>query len=380
MRKNQNFKKYLFSIFFPLIITIITIIIKNKMELKKRSKPELPKKLKIGYTSWGQCDEKVYESVKNGLNIIIWFSIDLSENPETKECEIQRGLDYKKVALMTKKFKDNNYKIINLISIGGWNSKHISEKFTAEEYYETFIKFNEKISDPSVDFYGFDGIDWDIEGHDDFSNSINKFTFKELDLMGQLSVLLKKNNYIVSMAPAESYLDPFNEEFSLSLLFNHKEWENEVPKFNYHGRNVYAYLIKKFGIETFDFISFQFYEGYTHALYKFQREKKFFGDILMEFLSKVKNGFYVDFSMVKESGFGREKIIIPEDKIVIGLANGWANERFLFVPKNDIISSYKFIKENNYDIRGMMFWDIKDEDIERDGEPFNMAKIFNEIL
>ena len=118
--------------------------------------------------------------------------------------------------------------------------------------------------------------------------------------MGQLSVLLKKNNYIVSMAPAESYLDPFNEEFSLSLLFNHKEWENEVPKFNYHGRNVYAYLIKKFGIETFDFISFQFYEGYTHALYKFQREKKFFGDILMKFLNKVKTGFYINFSVVKD--------------------------------------------------------------------------------
>ena len=123
------------------------------METKKRQKPTLPKKLKIGYTNWGECDEKVFESVKNGLNVIIWFSIDLNENPITKECEIQRGLDYKKVALMTKKFKDNNYKVINLISIGGWNSKHISEKFTAEEYYETFIKFNEKISNPSLDFY-----------------------------------------------------------------------------------------------------------------------------------------------------------------------------------------------------------------------------------
>ena len=275
MIKTQNFKQYLFSIFFPLIIIIITIIIKNKMELKKRSKPELPKKLKIGYTSWGQCDEKVYESVKNGLNIIIWFSIDLSENPETKECEIQRGLDYKKVALMTKKFKDNNYKIINLISIGGWNSKHISEKFTAEEYYETFIKFNEKISDPSVDFYGFDGIDWDIEGHDDFSNSINKFTFKELDLMGQLSVLLKKNNYIVSMAPAESYLDPFNEEFSLSLLFNHKEWENEVPKFNYHGRNVYAYLIKNMELILLILFLFNFMKVILMLYINFKEKRNF---------------------------------------------------------------------------------------------------------
>ena len=63
---------------------------------KKRQIPTLPKKLKIGYTNWGECDEKVFEAVKNGLNIIIWFSIDLTENPITKECVIQRGLDYKK--------------------------------------------------------------------------------------------------------------------------------------------------------------------------------------------------------------------------------------------------------------------------------------------
>ena len=76
----------------------------------------------------------------------------------------------------------------------------------------------------------------------------------------------------------------------------------------------------------------------------------------------------------------REKIIIPQDKIVIGLANAWANGRFLFLPKKEIIESYKFIVENNFDIRGMMFWNIGDEDIVRDGEVFNMAKIFNEIL
>ena len=375
-----NIEKKFFTISILIIIISSIIIIIKKMETKKRQKPTLPKKLKIGYTNWGECDEKVFESVKNGLNVIIWFSIDLNENPITKECEIQRGLDYKKVALMTKKFKDNNYKVINLISIGGWNSKHISEKFTAEEYYETFIKFNEKISNPSLDFYGFDGIDWDIEGHDDFSNSINHFTIKELDLMGQLSVLLKKNNFIVSMAPSESYLDPFIEDFSLSLLFNHKEWEKEFPNFTYHGRNCYAYLIKKYGIENFDFVSFQFYEGYTHALYKYEREKKFFGEILVEFLNKVTNGFYVDFSSVEDTGLKREKIIIPQDKIVIGLANAWANGRFLFLPKKEIIESYKFIVENNFDIRGMMFWNIGDEDIIRDGEVFNMAKIFNEIL
>ena len=57
------------------------------------------------------------------------------------------------------------------------------------------------------------------------------------------------------MAPAESYIDSSTDEFSLSLLYNYPEWENELPNFTYHGRNAYAYLIAKYSIDTFDFIS-----------------------------------------------------------------------------------------------------------------------------
>ena len=75
--------------------------------------------------------------------------------------------------------------------------------------------------------------------------------------MGKFSQLLKNAGYIVSMAPAESYLDPTTDEFSLSLLHNYPEWEKDVPEFNYHGRNAYAYLLAKYSIDTFDFISIQ---------------------------------------------------------------------------------------------------------------------------
>jgi hypothetical protein len=52
-------------------------------------------------------------------------------------------------------------------------------------------------------FYGFDGIDWDIEGNDDFSSPYNHFTVECLDLMGRFSQLAKeKGSYIVSMVPA----------------------------------------------------------------------------------------------------------------------------------------------------------------------------------
>ena len=290
---------------------------------------------------------------------------------------------------MIKRFKDNNYSVVNLMSIGGWNSPHVNTNFTAEEYFEEWVKFNEKISNKLYDFYGFDGIDWDIEGHDNMESSINHFTYKELDIMGEFSQLLKKEGYIVSMAPPESYLDPTTSEFSLSLLHNYPEWEKEFPNFTYHGRNVYAYLIAKYSLDTFDFISLQLYEGYTHTLYKYNREKKSFGEILNDLVEKLTKGYYVDFDKDKNSGLDKEFIKIPEDKIVIGLANGWAgNGKFLFVDENNIIQGYKYLKEQKKDVRGFMFWDIADEgkviqstcnDTENKN-PFYMAKVLNSFL
>ena len=254
-----------------IIISLYILLILNKVMNPKKI-TQLPRKLKIGYASWHECDEKIFESVQNGLNVVIWFSIDMAKNSDGTKPEFARGPDYNEVAKMIKRFKDNNYEVINLISIGGWNSPHVNTDFSAEEYFEEWIEFNKRISQPELDFYGFDGIDWDIEGNDDFSSSINHFTFPELDLMGKFSQIMKKEGYIVSMAPSESYLDPTTDEFSLSLLFNHPEWEKEVPEFNYHGRNAYAYLLAKYSVDTFDFISIQLYEGYSHSLFKYKRE------------------------------------------------------------------------------------------------------------
>ena len=369
-----------------ILIYIIFLILNNKVKMIKRKIPELPKKLKIGYANWGECDEKIYEAVQNGLNVIIWFSIDMASNEDNTKPMFKRGPNYEDVAKMIKKFKDNNYNVVNLISIGGWNSPHVNTEFTAEEYLQEWINFNKNISNKEYDFYGFDGIDWDIEGNDDFKSSHNYFTYKELDIMGQFSQLLKKEGYIVSMAPAESYLDPTTSEFSLSLLNNYPEWEKEFPNFTYHGRNVYAYLISKYSLNTFDFISIQLYEGYTHTLYKYEREKKSFGEIINELVENLTKGYIVDFSKDKDSGLGKEFIKIDEEKIVIGLGNGWACGRFLFVDEKNIVNGYKYLKDQKKDVRGFMFWDIADEgkipqsDSTDDKNPFYMAKVINSIL
>ena len=343
-----------------------------------RPKKQLPKKLKIGYTNWYEVDEKLYEAVENGINIIIWFSIDLISHPETKKPFISRGLNYEKLSKITKKIKENNYNIINLISIGGWNSPHLDIKHSAEEYFQTFLEFNTKISNEFFD--GFDGIDWDIEGNDDLNSKYNNFSYEELNLIGEISKLFHKNNFIVSMAPAESYLDYTNSNFNLSLKNNYSEWEKINLNFNYHGNNCYAYIIDKFGLEIFDFVSIQLYEGFSHANFRYLNKEKI-GKIFEDLIINLNNGFYVNFE------YGKKLIKINKEKIVIGIANGWANEikeKFLFINEDDLIEGINYLKTKNIEFRGFMFWNIFDEgkiieDKNGNKKEFYLSKIINNI-
>ena len=358
--------------------------IKDKDILAKRIIPELPKKMKIGYANWGECDEKIFEAVQNGLNTIIWFSVDLSSNPQTHRPEITRGPNYQDVAKMIKRFRDNGYNIINLLSIGGWNTPHPDTAHSGKEYFEAWLELNRKISNEELEFYGFDGFDWDIEGNDDFKSTHNHFTFAELDVMGEMSKLAKEKGYIISMAPAESYLDTTTNAFSLSLLHNHPEWEKEVPKFTYHGRNAYAYLLAKYGVDTFDFISVQLYEGYSHTLYMYSREKKDFGSILAKYINAYESGYEVDFTMEKGSGLEKVLIKIPKEKIVIGLANAWATKQFIFIDEDSILQGYKDLKKGGLDCRGFMYWDIADEGKihpdDKEKKEFYMSKVLNKLF
>ena len=62
--------------------------------------------------------------------------------------------------------------------------------------------------------------------------------------MGEMSQMAKRDGYFVTMAPAESYLDPTTSQFDLSLKHNYPEWESLQPNFHYHGRNSYAYMLQ----------------------------------------------------------------------------------------------------------------------------------------
>lgn len=291
--------------------------------------------------------------MQNGVNIIIWSQIDFSSNEDNSSPIFKGDIDYTCVAKMNQRFIENNLYIINLLSVGGSGCPHINTDFTANE--DEWIKFNQKISSAENHFFGLDGIDWDIEGNDDLESNNNYFTYKELEIIGKLSQLLKKERYIVSITPRESYLDPITNKFSLSLINKSSEWENEFTENSYQGKNIYAYLIAKYSLNTFDFISIQLYEDYSHSLFKFVKQNKTFGEILDDLIGNLTHGYEVDFNVDPNSGLGKKIIKIKQNKIVIGLANGWASNMFLFVNEKNIIEGYDYLKEHKKDVRGFMF-------------------------
>ena len=298
-----------------------------------RETPIIPDKIIVGYANWNQCDESIIKAVEEGVNVIIWFAINLAEGPT-----ITNGPNIDCVSLIAQKLKEKGLDVIHLISIGGWNSPHPSTENSAEKVFDNWHIWNTKdVARPERGWFGFDGFDWDIEGNDDPDSEYNSFKPECLDLMGKFSQLAKKAGYVVAMAPAESYLDPTTSDFSLSLRHTYPEWVgmNPTNNFSYHGRNTYAYILAKYNetcierartiekdgeidenfdqegecrgeealisrIPTFDFVTIQLYEGYSHAMYKLGIMGVHPSDYLNDLVEKFENGWMVNFSSQPE--------------------------------------------------------------------------------
>ena len=125
----------------------------------------LPKKLIVGYANWNQCDEQIVQAVKDGVNVVMWFAINLSVDPDTGAPMITSGPDMDCVGDIVHKITELGLDTVHLISIGGWNAPHVDTSNTPDAIYEYFDYWNRNIAArPEKGFYGFDGFDWDIEG------------------------------------------------------------------------------------------------------------------------------------------------------------------------------------------------------------------------
>lgn len=348
----------------------------------------LPENLIVGYANWGQCDEKIIEIVKDGVNVLMWFSINLEVNSDGNP-HISVLPDLKCVTKIANQLKELNLPTIHMISIGGWNAPHPDTSIPTQEMYDEFVRWNE-VEVKSHGFDGFDGFDWDIEGHDDITHKQNTMTVECIHFMGLFSQLGKKDGFLVSMAPMESYLDVTTSAFDCILNHEYEEWINIQPDFKYHGHNTYAPLLSnKYGktivdgklVDTFDFIFLQFYESYSHALYNITKEeskRQSPTQYFLTFVQKITSGWMVQFENEPNIQISNQVISVPKSKLILGFANGWAynHHKSLFLQPEQIKQVYTALDDAGIRPRGCGFWNIKDEGQNK----VYLAKGFNSFL
>ncbi|GAB5371468.1 hypothetical protein AAMO2058_001582400 [Amorphochlora amoebiformis] len=327
--------------------------------LKPKESPRtLPKKLIVGYANWCQCDRKIVDAVQDGVNVVIWFNTNLKT--QNGKAKIECCTDLKCVAQVARELEDKKLDVIHLMSIGGWNSPHPDPTLNGKTWFQEWHKWNkEVVANESLGFRGFDGLDWDLEGNDDHDSPYNTMTQETLEIMAVMSVEAKKHGYMVGMAPAQSYLNCDTSEFSLSLTNGPAEkWHQD---FMYHGRNVYAYLLARCGVETFDFVTLQLYEGWSSANYHLSQKKEVPSNYLRKLIRDMNKGWDVNFP-----GLGTKRISVPPERLVIGLANGWANSdndkgKFVFIEPESVEQVFTECDKSAPRPRGFGYWTIGEE-------------------
>lgn len=331
----------------------------------------LPDKILVSYTS-NKCNDlddmtKVTKAVEDGVNVLIWVfikfesKIENKDGPSGRKLRIQTSQNVPNFRLYKQKLRDMGYgHVLNLVAFGGWNGQHLPSGYTANELYDVFHDFN---FDNSAEDPLFDGIDWDLEGHDDPKSPTNVFTKECLDQMGMLSEKLKKDGFIVSLAPPESYMDITTQKFSRFVNLTYPEpWHED---FEYHGRNVYAYILGKWPC-AIDFIFVQFYESYSHAAYQISEVGEDPSQFLVSYLKRLdEEGYFVHFENDPSVGLKNQNVQFPLTKLVLGFANGWALNQNVGVKTVffDPFCIKEFYRRSNLAerVRGLGFWVIEEE-------------------
>ncbi|GAX29160.1 beta-glucosidase [Fistulifera solaris] len=335
-----------------------------------RSSRQIPDRALIGYASHKL--ESVRNAISQGANVIMWSFVDFRasfHSPDSSTSPHRRFLNVKNVVpdttldleaikiFLRELDLEGHGHVLHMIAVGGWNGKHLDPLVSAKEWYEAF---DTHLGDV------FDGIDWDLEGNDDMKSIYNTFTFECLDKMGEISRMAHEGGYVVSMAPPQSYLDIHGSaDFSraVNLTDKTRPWHND---FTYFGRNVYAYLLQKYGA-WIDLVSLQFYESYSRAAMSILEGGMTPAAYLVAFVEELaftNCTFQVNFDQDPEANLTVTNVSLPLSKLVLGFANGWASNagnKTLFVPSTEISSAWESLRAKDLLPRGMMFWIIDEE-------------------
>ncbi len=337
---------------------------------RRRSIPKTAP-LIIGYGSNAKSG-KAEQAIIDGANIIIWSFIHLhiSDEDDRSSASIKTGLDLDEI----KRIRDKYEHVVHMAAFGGWNGPHPptfsdGSSLSGGKWCDVFMEFNDMNNDV------FDGIDWDYEGNDDLNAPTAKFTLETLDIMADFTISAKSHGLIVSMAPAESYLDAtahpgtIDATFSLRLDLPPRAWTSShaseedkkiINGFSHAGRQCYAYVLAKAGVESFDFISIQLYEGYSPYVYEVGRQQANPVEAIMRRIDGFISGYHVDKMPLSSTDY---KVKLPPSKLVIGVANRWADGvKFCKIDPNTLVTCFEITKKKYGEgFLGVMFWTVEEE-------------------
>ena len=334
--------------------------------LRAPSRPRLPSgPLLVGYTTWSECgDGKVVRAVERGVNVLVWFAIELVLG-SSGAAVITGGPNLTCVAETATGLAAAGLRTTHMISVGGWDAPHPVASVSAEAWWRAWSEWNAAAAREG--WGGFDGIDWDLEGNDDASSPWNGLSAGCLRLVSRLSALARRDGLLVSIAPPASYLDPSTPDFSLRLDLPPRGWH---PDFRHAGRNAYAALLALGASDGWspDFVSVQLYESWSPAHLNISARRQPAASYLPRLARAYADGWRVRFSAEPSLNLSDRSVRVPPSALVFGLANGWARAaalggKVLVLPSADAAAAWRAMERagGRPAARGFMFWDISDE-------------------
>ena len=358
----------------------------------RRAVDDVRRPIVIGYAH-DPASGKAERAIHDGADVVIWSFLHFDLAPAGGRGEdgggggrgrIRTDLDLSEI----RRLRDRYEKVVFLAAFGGWNGPHPPNELTGKEWCDVFVEYNEGLDGI------FDGIDFDWEGNDDLSSATARFTLKTLDIMADLAVEAKRRGLIVSMAPAESYLDAaadggsVDARFSPDLGLPPRAWTTgpdatdadrkviEDAGFRHAGRQCYAYVLARAGVGSFDWVSVQLYEAYSAFVHETARRGVDPADAIAERVDRFAGGYTVTNLPLGEAEF---EVRVPPSMLVIGVANGWADgTKFCKVEPASIRKAYdQTMTKYGEGILGVMFWTIEEEG---DDDGSRMTRLLREEL
>jgi len=355
--------------------------------------------LLVSYATTSACEgqggaasaEKIVQSVRDGVNVVIWFAVNLgaalarggSPQPAVLVGNDSGLRNISCVALVAARLEEEGLGrnvTAHMVSIGGWDAPHPDTRWTGAQWWGAWREWNSAAAAAAsaatgVAFAGFDGIDWDLEGNDAPASRWNAFTPACVRLVGEMSVAAKRDGFLVSLVPPESYLDVSTGAFDLSL--SHAYDDGWQPAFKYHGHNGYAAFLAGWGqtcdgascVPTFDFVAIQLYESFSHAGFAIDQRGEGAAEYLARWAAAVEDGWTVHFNssapglLPGNGSSAAQTVRVPAPQLVVGLARGDGQGKSLFVWPRDVGRAFAALEAMGPGRRprGVMFFYIEAE-------------------